>query len=89
MVLERHPWKVSVEGFQARTDLRPEEGWIDMDVKFLVTDETVGAERTVFGVTVMPPGGRHDVHTHPHAEEVEYLLAGEGTARVGDVDDSE
>jgi len=34
----------------------------------------------------IPPGGRHDIHRHPHAEEVEYLVEGEGIARVGDVD---
>jgi quercetin dioxygenase-like cupin family protein len=34
----------------------------------------------------MPPGGRHEIHRHPHAEEVEYLVAGEALARVDDVD---
>ena len=57
-----------------------------MDVRWLVTRETVGAEQSVFGVTYFPPGSRHEVHRHPHAEEVEYLIAGEGVARVGDDD---
>jgi len=57
-----------------------------MAVQWIVTSETVGAEHLVFGITTFPPDGRHDIHRHPHAEEFEYLIAGEGVARVGDVD---
>src|SRR5690606_4549026 len=34
----------------------------------------------------MPPGGRHEIHRHPHAAEVEYLVQGEALARLDDVD---
>jgi quercetin dioxygenase-like cupin family protein len=54
-----------------------------MDVRWLVTSGTVGSKQTVFGVTVFPPGARHDIHRHPNAEEVEYLIEGRGIARVG------
>jgi uncharacterized RmlC-like cupin family protein len=57
-----------------------------MSVQWIVTKETVGSEKTVFGITTFPPDGRHDIHRHTHAEEVEYLVSGEGLARVGDVD---
>jgi len=53
-----------------------------MDVRWLVTRETVGSAATVFGVTIFPPGAKHDIHRHPNAEEVEYLVSGSGTAYV-------
>jgi len=55
-----------------------------MDVRWLVTSDTVGAKKTVFGVTYFPPGSRHEIHRHPHAEEVEYMISGSGIAYVGD-----
>ena len=57
-----------------------------MDVRWLLTRETVGAEHSVFGITVFPPGSKHDIHRHPNAEEFEYLVSGRGVARVGDAD---
>ncbi len=88
-VVDEHIRKTSLESVRTAPDEAPEAsepGWIDMDVRWLVTRETVGAEQSVFGVTYFPPGSRHEVHRHPHAEEVEYLIAGEGVARVGDDD---
>ena len=55
-----------------------------MDVRWLVTKDSVGAANTVFGVTLFPPGARHELHRHPNAEEVEYLVSGSGIAYIGD-----
>ena len=88
-VLTEHARKVSLDDVKVPIDQRPEAGrpgWIDMDVRWLVTRQTVGAEETVFGVTYFPPGSRHEIHRHEHAEEVEYLIAGQGVARVGEDD---
>jgi quercetin dioxygenase-like cupin family protein len=84
--VDRHPLKVTVDGFAADGSLRAEDGWVDMNVKWLITEESVGARSTVFGITVFPPGARHEIHRHPHAEETEYLIEGHGIARVGDDD---
>jgi quercetin dioxygenase-like cupin family protein len=83
---QTHPMKVSVQGFEPDGSLRAEEGWVNMSVKWLITSDTVGAQQTVFGITVFPPGAKHDIHRHPRAEETEYLVEGEGIARVGDDD---
>ena len=83
--MDQHPQKVEVSSI-APADHDPDEGWMGMSVQWIVTKETVGAEKTVFGITTFPPDGRHDIHRHAHAEEVEYLVSGEGLARVGDVD---
>ena len=83
--VHEHPQKVNVDRIAA-DEMDPDNGWLNMAVQWIVTKATVGSERTVFGITTFPPGARHDIHHHPHAEEVEYLVEGEGLARVGDVD---
>src|SRR6476661_9555782 len=85
MGVAEHPRKVVVAATEPDPGL-PDRGWVDMDVRWLVTNETVGSTKTVFGVTFFPPGAKHDIHRHPNAEEVEYLVSGRGIARVGDAD---
>jgi len=75
--------KVRVDSFAPDGTLKAEEGWVNMNVKFLVTRETVGSSQTVFGITIFPPGAKHDIHRHPNAEETEYIVEGHGIARVG------
>ena len=82
----KHPMKTSFDATPRDAGLRSEDGWVDMDVRWLLTRETVGAEHSVFGITVFPPGSKHDIHRHPNAEEFEYLVSGHGIARVGDAD---
>jgi uncharacterized RmlC-like cupin family protein len=83
MGVAEHPCKVVVAATEPDAGL-PERGWVDMDVRWLVTKDTVGSTKTVFGVTFFPPGAKHDLHRHPNAEEVEYLVSGSGIAYVGD-----
>jgi oxalate decarboxylase/phosphoglucose isomerase-like protein (cupin superfamily) len=88
-VIRDHPKKISIESVAPGRVEQPEAGrpgWIDMDVRWLVTRQTVGSEDSVFGVTYFPPGARHEIHRHENAEEVEYLIAGEGVARIGEDD---
>jgi quercetin dioxygenase-like cupin family protein len=85
-IVDTHPQKVRVADIKPSDSHTPEDGWVDMAVQWVITAASGNAERTVLGITTFPPGGRHDIHRHPHAEEVEYLVEGEGIARVGDVD---
>jgi len=88
-VVDLHPKKVHLDQVAPDAGVRPEAGrpgWIDMDVRWLVTRDTVGADESVFGVTYFPPGSRHEIHRHQNAEEVEYLIQGQGVARVGEDD---
>jgi quercetin dioxygenase-like cupin family protein len=85
-VVDTHPQKIRVAGVPPADEHRQEDGWINMAVQWVITRARGGAEKTVFGITTFPPGSRHDIHRHPNAEEVEYLLEGEGIARVGDAD---
>ena len=86
LIHDIHPMKVHVESFGADGTLKAEDGWVDMNVKFLITRDSVNAQQTVFGITVFPPGSKHDIHRHPHAEETEYIVEGHGIARVGEDD---
>jgi quercetin dioxygenase-like cupin family protein len=81
--VKQHRYKVGLDTTGSDPGI-PERGWVDMDVRWLVTDATVGAEQTVFGVTIFPPGAKHDIHRHPNVEEVEYIVSGHGVAYVGD-----
>jgi quercetin dioxygenase-like cupin family protein len=84
-IVDDHPQKVRVDDVTIDPNLSADAGWVNMAVQWIVTRDTVGSERTVFGVTTLPPGAHHDIHRHPNAEEVEYLVEGEGLARVGNV----
>jgi quercetin dioxygenase-like cupin family protein len=85
-VHDLHPMKVSDDSIESEGTLKADDGWIDMNVKFLITRDSVNSQQTVFGITVFPPGAKHDIHRHPHAEVTEYIVEGHGVARVGDDD---
>jgi quercetin dioxygenase-like cupin family protein len=86
MGVTEHPMKVVVADVPLDRERDGSTGWHNMDVQWLVTKDNLGAQHGVFGLTVFPPGSRHEIHRHPNAEEVEYLVQGTGIARVGDDD---
>jgi quercetin dioxygenase-like cupin family protein len=58
--------------------LRPDDGWVDMQVQFLIDEASASSTGLVVGRTVIPPGGRHDRHLHPNADEFLVVLSGSG-----------
>ena len=58
--------------------LSPREGWINMQVQFLIDEKTAGSDKFVLGWTVLPPGARHERHRHFHAEEFLLVIKGNG-----------
>lgn len=64
--------------------LTADDGWVDMEVRWLITADTVGSEKTVVGRTVLRPGAKHDIHRHANAEEWEYVLSGSAIKHIGD-----
>lgn len=64
--------------------LTADRGWIDMEVRWLITSETVGAKRGCVGRTVLRPGSKHDIHRHPNAEEWEFVVSGHASKHIGD-----
>jgi quercetin dioxygenase-like cupin family protein len=67
-------------------DVRADEGWRQMDIRFLVSNESGGARNVCWWRTVFPPGAAHERHYHPNAEEVLYVLRGRGAAGTQDTE---
>ena len=60
-----------VEGLQRK------DGWIDMQVQFLIDKKSAGANNVV-GWTVLKPGARHERHLHRNCDEFFIVLKGHG-----------
>ena len=55
--------------------LKRQDGWVDMQVQFLVDERTAGTDQLVFGRTVLRPGARHERHRHPRCDEFLLVLS--------------
>ncbi len=53
-------------------------GWEGLRVWWLVDGPSAGSRQLVFNTTTFPPGKWHELHRHPHAEEVLYIVSGAG-----------
>ena len=57
--------------------LKRDDGWVDMQVQFLIDKKTAGADHVV-GWTVLKPGARHENHRHHNCDEFFIVLKGKG-----------
>lgn len=64
--------------------LRRDEGWVNMQVQFLVDKASAGSDDFLLGWTVLPPGAMHDRHRHFHCEEFWIVLDGHGVMYTDD-----
>lgn len=53
-------------------------------IKWLVSPSTTPGAQMTFGEVMLLPGKGHTRHNHPDAEEVLYILSGEGEQTVND-----
>jgi mannose-6-phosphate isomerase-like protein (cupin superfamily) len=60
-----------VEGLQRK------DGWVEMQVQFLIDKQSAGADHVV-GWTVLKPGARHERHRHHNCDEFFIVLKGKG-----------
>jgi mannose-6-phosphate isomerase-like protein (cupin superfamily) len=58
--------------------LKRDDGWVDMQVQFLIDKQSAGANHVV-GWTVLKPGARHENHRHQNCDEFFIVLKGHGT----------
>ena len=88
------PYRTRIEDVPLEPGLRREEGWVDMQVQFLIDARAAGSDQLVVGRTVLPPGARHEAHAHPHCDEFLIVMSGHGEvytnegrepSRAGDV----
>jgi mannose-6-phosphate isomerase-like protein (cupin superfamily) len=70
--------------------LKRDDGWVDMQVQFLIDKKSAGADHVV-GWTVLKPGARHENHRHHHCDEFFIVLKGHGHiyTEVGEVPSGE
>ena len=57
--------------------LKRKDGWVDMQVQFLIDKKSAGANHVV-GWTVLKPGARHETHRHHNCDEFFIVLKGHG-----------
>jgi quercetin dioxygenase-like cupin family protein len=72
------PYRTTIRDVPLERGLREDEGWVDMQVQFLIDERTAGSSGLVVGRTVLPPGARHDRHRHPNCNEFLVVLSGRG-----------
>src|SRR3981081_3942362 len=86
-------YRTNLRDVPAVEGLSRDDGWVDMQVQFLIDKKTAGAYHGV-GRTVLKPGARHENHRHRHCDEffivikgrgAVYTATGESPSREGDV----
>lgn len=91
---EMHLFTTNLEDVPTVEGLRRDEGWVNMQVQFLIDKATANSKELLVGRTVLPPGAMHDRHRHFNCEEfwivlqgsgVMYTNEGERPAKEGDV----
>jgi quercetin dioxygenase-like cupin family protein len=82
-----NPYRTNVNEVPLAEGLSRGEGWVDMQVQFLIDARRAGTERLVVGRTVLPPGARHDRHRHPNADEFLVVMQGHGWIYTDGEDD--
>ena len=60
-----------------------DDGWVDMQVQFLIDKKSAGANHVV-GWTVLKPGARHENHRHHYCDEFFIVIKGQGTIYTED-----
>ncbi|MET3292385.1 UNVERIFIED_CONTAM: oxalate decarboxylase/phosphoglucose isomerase-like protein (cupin superfamily) [Brevibacillus sp. OAP136] len=53
-------------------------------IKWFVTPEQTPGAKVTCGEVILLPEEGHDRHNHPDAEEILYILSGEGVQMIGD-----
>ena len=75
---EPAPYRTTIADVPLEQGLREDEGWIDMQVQFLIDARAARSDELVVGRTVLPPGARHDRHAHPNYDEFLVVMSGRG-----------
>ena len=57
--------------------LKREDGWVDMQVQFLIDKRSAGVNNVV-GWTVLKPGASHESHRHHNCDEFFIVIKGNG-----------
>ena len=75
--------KISLDNVKVDEQLTADEGFVNCAPRWIVTED-IGAKYGTFGYVEFPPGATHELHTHPNADEIFFVLSGHGIARSRD-----
>lgn len=78
------PFRTNLDEVPLVPGLRKEDGWVEMQVQFLIDQERAGTSDFLLGWTVLPPGAKHDRHRHHDADEFFVVLQGSGMIYTDD-----
>src|SRR5712672_716718 len=70
-------YRTNIRNVPKVESLPREDGWVDMQVQFLIDKASAGANHVV-GWTVLKPGARHENHRHHNCDEFFIVLKGHG-----------
>ena len=70
-------YRTNIRNVPKVESLPREDGWVDMQVQFLIDKKSAGADHVV-GWTVLRPGARHENHRHHNCDEFFIVLKGHG-----------
>ena len=78
-----YKYRVSVNDVKTAASAKTDLGFANMDIRFLITDKTSGAEELSLFRTVFPPGfSAHQKHSHTDIEEIVYCIRGRGAIGI-------
>ena len=70
-------YRTNIKNVPKVEGLAREDGWVEMQVQFLIDKKSAGADHVV-GWTVLKPGARHERHRHHNCDEFFIVLKGHG-----------
>ena len=76
--MPKPPYRTTIDEVPLEQNLREDEGWVDMQVQFLIDARSAGSDQLVVGRTVLKPGARHERHLHPNCDEFLVVMSGTG-----------
>jgi quercetin dioxygenase-like cupin family protein len=80
----KQPFKVNVMSVEPDKTLKAKEGWINMILRWVIDENTMGSKLGVLGYTIFPPGAQHAPHIHENAEEFVIVMKGRGIQSSGE-----
>jgi mannose-6-phosphate isomerase-like protein (cupin superfamily) len=72
------PYSTNLKDVPKVGGLSAKDGWVNMQVQFLIDQKTANSDKMLVGWTVLPPGAQHDRHRHFNCDEFWIVIKGHG-----------
>jgi mannose-6-phosphate isomerase-like protein (cupin superfamily) len=72
------PFRTNLKDVPKVGGLKEKDGWVNMQVQFLIDQKTANSDKLLVGWTVLPPGAQHDRHRHFNCDEFWIVIKGHG-----------